>query len=123
MKTLRTMLRMRRMALVAATVVGGTAFANGGCMNTLLSVTPCGTVLAGCTAGDWANLIFPYLDLPDFRADPACTIPGGCGPGSVMPPIPGFFDNSTGVVQPTVQGSGGAGGALGGGGGGGGGGI
>ena len=114
-------MRMRRMAFVAATIVGGTAFANGGCMNTLLGITPCGTVLAGCTAADWANLIYPYLELPDFRADPACTIPSGCGAGSLQPAIPGFIDG-TGVVQPTVQGSAGAGGALGGGGGGGGGG-
>lgn len=108
------------MAFVAATIVGGTAFANGGCMNTLLSITPCGTVLAGCSAGDWATLIYPYLDLPDFRADPSCTVPAGCGVNDIQPAIPGFFDNATGAVQPTVQGSQGAGGALGGGGGGGG---
>ncbi len=119
MKTLRRMMKVRKMALVAATVVGGTAFANGGCLNTLLSITPCGTVLSSCTAGDWANLIFPYLDLPDFRADPACTVPGGCGAGSVQPAIPGFFDNATGVVQPQNNNqSQGPGGALGGGGGG-----
>lgn len=119
MRTTRTMLRMRRMVLVAATVVGGTAFANSGCMNTLLSVTPCGTVLAGCTAGDWMNLIYPYLDLPDYRADQSCTIPGACGPDSAIPLVPGWFDNSEGAVQPQPSQSQGAGGALGGGGGGG----
>ena len=117
MRTSRTMLRMRRVALVAATVVGGTAFANSGCTNTLLSLTPCGTIVAGCTAGDWANLIYPYLDLPDFDADPACTIPGACAAGSVQPGIPGFIDGSSGVVQPEESESQGAGGALGGGGG------
>jgi len=113
---------MRRVAMLSAVVAGGTMYANSGCTNTLLSLTPCGTILAGCTAGDWANLIFPYLDLPDFAADPACTVPGGCGNGSVQPGIPGFFDNGTGVVQPTQQqggGGGGIGGGIGGGGGGG----
>lgn len=120
MSKTRMMLRMRRMALVAATIAGGTAFGNSGCTNTLLSITPCGTVLAGCTAGDWATLIFPYLDLPDFRADPSCTVPAGCGANDIQPAIPGFFDNATGAVQPTNNNqSQGPGGAIGGGGGGG----
>ena len=122
MRTLRLVRRMRKMSLVGAVLASGMAFENSGCTNTLLSLTPCGTILAGCTPGDWANLIFPYLDLPDFQADPSCTIPGACGGGDALPNLPGFFDNATGVVQPTVQGSGGAGGGGGGVGGGGGGG-
>ena len=118
MRTSRVMLRIRKIALLGAVVAGGTVYGNSGCTNTILSLTPCGTILAGCTAGDWANLIFPYLDLPDFKADPSCTVPGGCAGGDALPALPGFFDNSTGVVQPSVQGSGGAGGAVGGGGGG-----
>ena len=102
--------------MLGAVVTGGTVYANSGCTNTILSLTPCGTIIAGCTAGDWANLIYPYLDLPDYQADQSCTIPGACGNNDSQPGIPGFFDNATGAVQPTVQGSGGAGGGGGGGG-------
>jgi len=111
--------RIRRIAMVATMLAGGTVLANGGCMNTLLSISPCGTILAGCTGGDWLNFIFPYLDTPDYNADPSCTIPLACGGNAggtdLFPQVPGF--GGGGSEQPQNNGGGGIGGGGGGGGG------
>lgn len=120
----RTRVYRRIMVLSATIVAGGTVLQTGPCINTLLSITPCGTVvpLTICTPVDQLNLVFPYLRIPDFRADPSCTIPRGCGDGGVLPPIeggPGGDDPD----DPRGSEGGGAGGGGGGGFGGGGGGV
>ena len=53
------------------------------------SVNLCGTVLTFCEPVDQLNLMFPYLELPDFDADPSCTIPLGCGDGDILPSLEG----------------------------------
>lgn len=60
-----------------------------GCMNTLANINVCGTIFTFCTPADQINLMFPYLDYPDYNADPSCTIPLGCGDGDVLPPLVG----------------------------------
>ena len=116
--------RMRRVAMVATMLAGGTVLANGGWMNALLSVSPCGTILAGCSTGDWLNFIYPYLDIPDYAADPSCTIPLGCGGNAssgggsdLFPGIPGFGGGASEQPQDTGGGGIGGGGGAGGGGG------
>lgn len=113
--------RLLRKALVgvAAMSAGGFLMANG-CANALLSITPCGTVFTFCTPADQANLIFPFLDLPDFNVDPSCTIPYGCGDGGLFPPFVGGPGGGAPDI-PTGTGGGGLGGGGGGGGGAGGG--
>ncbi|MFO0974543.1 MAG: hypothetical protein U1A27_14055 [Phycisphaerae bacterium] len=109
--------RRRKMALLTATVLsGGTLLANG-CLNLALSITPCGTVVPTtiCTPVDQINLLFQYFQIPDFRADPSCTIPRGCGDGDVLPPLVG----GPGGDAPDEPRSGGGGTGGGGGGGGG----
>ena len=86
---------MRKQKLLTKVMVSaGLLFAGGtvlssGCMNTLASVNLCGTVFPWCEPVDQLNLMFPYLDVPDFGSDPSCTIPLGCGEGGVLPPLDG----------------------------------
>lgn len=77
--------RLLRKIILSATfaMAGGTVMANG-CVNTLASLPICGAVLTFCDSFDQINLLFPYLETPDFRADPSCTIPLGCGAGDVL---------------------------------------
>ena len=110
---------IRRMVLAAATVAGGGVVLNNGCANFAYSITPCGTVVPTtiCTPTDQANLLFPYLEIPDYSSDPSCSIPRGCAGNDVLPPLPGGpGGNSTGTVQPTTGDSSGGGGGGGGGG-------
>ena len=64
---------------VSAILAGGTVLDNG-CFNTLASINVCGTLLTPnvCSPVDQLNLLMPFLEVPDFRADPSCTIPLGC---------------------------------------------
>ncbi|MCZ6682604.1 MAG: hypothetical protein O7B26_05415 [Planctomycetota bacterium] len=114
----RQRLLRKAMLGVVSVCAGGFVFQSG-CTNLILGVTPCGTVFTFCSPADIANLIFPLLELPDFDADPSCTIPLGCGDGGVLPPLdggPGGGDPDS----PTGSGGGGLGGGGGAGGGGGG---
>ena len=72
-----------------------------GCINTLASINLCGTVLTFCTPADQLNLFFPYLSIPDYKSDPSCTIPLGCGPSDVYQNIPAGFPGGGSVNQPT----------------------
>lgn len=116
---------MRSHKRIRKTIVGlsmvlatGTVF-NNGCINTLASINVCGTLFTFCTPADQINLLFPYLEVPDFDADPSCTIPLGCGDGDVFTNIPDGFPGGDAPEQPQDA----QGGGLGGGGGGGGGGV
>jgi hypothetical protein len=93
-------------------LTGGTVLS---CANTLANINLCGTVFTFCTPTDQLNLLYPYLDTPDYTTDPSCTIPLGCGSGDVLPPLEG----GPGGDAPE-QPQNGQGGGLGGGGGGGG---
>jgi len=64
----------------------GTVFS---CVNTISSVNLCGTVFTFCSPADWVNVWYPVLEVPDFNADPSCTIPLGCGDGDLLPPLDG----------------------------------
>lgn len=77
--------RLLRKIMVSTSVLlaGGTVMANG-CVNTLASLPICGGLLTFCDAFDQINLLFPILQTPDFRADPSCTIPLGCGTGDIL---------------------------------------
>ena len=63
---------------VSILLAGGTVLSNG-CINTLASLPICGGILTFCTPSDQLNLLYPMLEIPDFNADPSCTIPLGCG--------------------------------------------
>lgn len=99
---------LRRLLIASATVAGGGMVLNNGCANFAMSITPCGTVVPTtiCTPADQANLLFPYLNIPDYSSDPSCSIPRGCGAGDVLPPLPGGPGGDD-VVQPTNGNSGG----------------
>lgn len=92
---------------------GGTVLDNG-CMNTVASINVCGTILTFCTPADQINLLFPYLEVPDFQTDPSCTVPLGCGTGDIYTDIPPGMPGGEAPVQPSDD----QGGGLGGGGGG-----
>ena len=92
---------------------GGTVFASG-CFNALASTSVCGTILTFCTPVDQINLLFPYLEIPDYRADPSCTIPLGCGEGDVFTNIPPGLPGGDAPDQPSDDSGGGAGGGGGG---------
>jgi len=55
------------------------------CDDTLIAISryadPCGTILANCAPGD---LEVNRADVGDFCVDPACTVPGQCGPGQPL---------------------------------------
>lgn len=115
---MRTHNKTRKVILgLSMILAGGTAF-NNGCFNTLASINVCGTVLTFCTPADQINALFPYLQVPDYRTDPSCTIPLGCGPGDVYTNIPPGFPGGDAPNQPTDAQGGGLGGGGGGGGGG-----
>lgn len=80
---------LKKMILSAGMVFGGGTVLAGGCINTLASINLCGTVLTFCTPVDQINALFPLLEVPDFNADPSCTIPLGCGDGGILPPLEG----------------------------------
>lgn len=114
----------RKLVGFSILAAGGSLFANN-CINSVASLPICGAVLTFCTPQDQLRLLYPYLETPDFSADPTCTIPLSCGGGQST--TGSFFDAGTvsGIgggspVQPTDnQGNtGGAGGGAGGGGGG-----
>ncbi len=105
-------------SMIAMTVLlGGGTVLDGGCLNTLASVNVCGTFFTFCTPADQLNLIFPYLTIPDFKADPSCTIPLGCGANDVYQNISAGFPGGSGITQPSnsSSGVGGSGGSSGGG--------
>lgn len=110
--------KTRSKLALAAAVMGGGLLLNNGCLNLALSITPCGTIvpLTVCTPVDQLNLIFPYLQIPDFHTDPSCTIPFGCGDqgaSDLFPTIPG--GPGGGASDPPTGGTGGGGGGGGGG--------
>ena len=103
---------------VSVLLAGGTVLSNG-CINTLASLPICGGILTFCTPGDQLTLLYPMLEIPDFNADPSCTIPLGCGGQApsgtdLFGPVPGAPGGG-----PSEPPSDSTGGGLGGGGGGG----
>ncbi len=119
---MRNYLNLRnKMIGLTVVVAGGSLFASN-CINTVASLPICGGVLTFCTPADQLNALWPMLETPDFNSDPSCTIPLGCGDGSLLDD-----PNDDGVVFPggdapeqpaDDQGGGAAGGGAGGGGGG-----
>lgn len=109
--------RIKRITMTISAVLAGGAVFDNGCFNTLASINVCGTLLTFCTPADQINLLFPYLTLPDFSADPSCTIPLGCGEGDVFTDIPDGFPGGQAPEQPQDDQGGGLGGGGGGGGG------
>ena len=100
---------------VSVLLAGGTVLSNG-CMNTVASINLCGTVFTFCTPGDQLSLFWPYLEIPDYQADPSCTIPMGCDGSDLFPSIPGAPGSGGASSAPPSDTQGGG---LGGGGGGG----
>lgn len=83
---------LTKVLMTTTVVLGGGAVLGNGCMNTLASIPICGTVLTFCTPADQINMLWPYLEVPDFRTDPSCTIPYGCGEqgaSDLFPPLEG----------------------------------
>jgi len=117
----RASFKVKAAMSLATILAGGTMFQ--GCLNAALSVPVCGTIFTFCTPADQANAIFPILDLPDFNADPSCTIPLGCGDGDIIQNIPPGFPGGDAPEDPEDDQGGGLGGGGGAGGGGGGGGV
>ena len=98
---MRRTLKMKKALLTLSIVLGGGTVMADGCLNTLASVNVCGTVLTFCTPADQLNLFLPYLDIPDYKADPSCTIPLGCGIGDLYTEIPAGFPGGTAPQTPT----------------------
>ena len=84
-------LTARRAALVGLAVVG---LVVTGCEPSILrQINPCGTIFTAQTTDEdgetTAGFCDPlgwdllFLDIPDFSADPTCSIPGFCGDGFV----------------------------------------
>ncbi len=44
-------------------------------------IDPCATIFANCAPGDFE---VNRADVGDFCVDPACTVPGQCGPGQAL---------------------------------------
>ncbi len=80
---------IKKAMLSAAVVLAGGSVLGSGCINTLASINLCGTVFTFCTPVDQLNLLYPLLEVPDYDADPSCTIPLGCGDSDVLPPLEG----------------------------------
>ena len=75
----------RKMILAALAATAGCVYASG-CMQTAaLSLNPCGTLFAFCTADDWLRAIDPLVTYPDFELDPSCTMPYQCGDYPIAP--------------------------------------
>ena len=100
---------VRKITLGLTVLLSGSTVFDNGCFNTLASVNVCGTILTFCTPADQINLLFPYLEVPDFDTDPSCTIPLGCGDGDVYTNIPPGLPGGDAPDQPSDD-SGGAGG-------------
>ncbi|HKQ48276.1 MAG TPA: hypothetical protein VJZ71_09435 [Phycisphaerae bacterium] len=102
---------IRKITLGLTVLLSGSTVFDNGCFNTIASINVCGTILTFCTPGDQLNLLFPYLEVPDYAADPSCTIPLGCGDGDLFPDefTPPNFPGGDAPDQPTDD-SGGAGG-------------
>lgn len=107
---MRKYLKVRKAIMGAVVALSGGAVFDNGCMNTLASINVCGTVLTFCTPTDQLNLLFPYLEVPDFQTDPSCTIPLGCGDGDIYTNIPPGGPGGTAPNQPTDDTGGGLGG-------------
>ncbi len=76
----------------------------------ITSINLCGTVFTFCEPVDQLNLMFPYLEMPDYGTDPSCTIPLGCGDGDVLPPLEGSPGGGTPDAPTDNQGGFGSGG-------------
>ncbi|MEK6642691.1 MAG: hypothetical protein AABZ08_02190 [Planctomycetota bacterium] len=107
--------RLKKAMLSLTVILGGSTVMADGCINTLASINICGTVLTFCTPADQLNLLFPYLETPDFETDPSCTIPLGCGASDVYQNIPAGFPGGSAVNQPSLGSTGTGGGGAGGG--------
>lgn len=94
-------MRIKKTLLTMTVMLGGGTVMADGCINTLASINLCGTVLTFCTPADQLNLFLPYLELPDFNADPSCTIPLGCGTSDIYQNIPAGFPGGGNVIQPS----------------------
>lgn len=108
----------RILMAVTAALAGGTVLQSN-CANALYSLPICGGVLTFCTPSDQLGVLYPLLDVPDFNADPSCTVPLGCGPGDLFAPnLPDGFNPPGGAApeEPSDNSGGGAGGGGGGGG-------
>ncbi len=117
---MRNYKRIRKsMAGLTVMLAGGTLFADG-CLNTVASLPICGGLLTFCTPTDQLLLFFPVLEVPDFEADPGCTIPGVCGDAGSFEAPGDFFPGGEPPEEPEDEGDGQGGGFGGGGGGGGG---
>jgi hypothetical protein len=78
----------KSLLFASALLASGTVFSNG-CTSTIASLPLCGSVFDFCAPGDQLSLFWPYLEVPDYQADPSCTIPMGCGNSDLFPSIPG----------------------------------
>ena len=112
---MRRTLKIKKTLLTIAVMLGGGTVMADGCLNTLASVNVCGTVLTFCTPADQLNLFLPYLKLPDFKTDPSCTIPLGCGASDIYTNIPAGFPGGGSINPPTNGQTGSTGGGSGGG--------
>ncbi len=106
----------KSMAGLTVLLAGGTMFSDG-CLNTVASLPICGGLLTFCTPGDQLLLFYPVLEVPDYDADPGCTIPGTCGDAGSFEGPDNFFPGGGVPDEPEDEDTGG-GGAGGGGGGG-----
>ena len=88
---MNAVLTARRAALVGLAVVG---LVVTGCEPSILrQINPCGTIFTAQTTDEdgetTAGFCDPlgwdllFLEIPDFSADPTCSIPGFCGDGFV----------------------------------------
>lgn len=112
--------KKNRLAMAMAAFFAGGTVLQSNCANIAYSLPICGTVLTFCTPTDQLNVLFPLLEIPDFNADPSCTIPLGCGGGDLFAPsLPDGF-TPPGGTEPQDPADDSSGGGAGGGGGGGG---
>ena len=78
--------RQRRLALVAAVVVGSVAQFGliDSCNDELINITrffdPCGTVLSNCAPGSFFSNNVEIGSREANCWDPTCSVPGLCGP-------------------------------------------
>jgi hypothetical protein len=112
----RQRLLSKALVSMSAVLAGGMVLGDG-CMSTLATTNLCGTVFPWCTPADQLNLMWPILDIPDYSADPSCTIPLGCGSGDLFygegDHIPDNFPGGDEPVDPEDDqtGTGGGGGS------------
>ncbi len=101
---------IRKIALGLTVLLSGGTVLDNGCFNTLASINVCGTILTFCTPADQINMLFPYLEVPDFQTDPSCTIPLGCDGSDVYTIIPPGLPGGGPSDPPTDNSGGGTGG-------------